>query len=61
MQNVLAIGQWILANYQLLISAMVGLFGAALILALLIPGDQPDKFLQGIVDFLSKFSIKKKE
>lgn len=43
------------------ISLLVGLLAALLAIALVIPGEQPDKALQAIVDFLSKFSKKPKE
>jgi hypothetical protein len=33
-------------------------FGGFLSIAMIIPGEQPDKFLQSIVDFLNKFSKK---
>lgn len=58
MDKVLEIGKWLLANYSILITALVGLVSAALAVAMIIPGDQPDKFLQKCVDFLSKFSRK---
>lgn len=49
---------WILANYQAIIAALVALFSGIIAVALLIPGEQPEKTLQAIVDFLSKFSKK---
>lgn len=51
-QSVLAL-PWvqILGAVTALLTALIGLF-------MLIPGEQPEKFLQGIVDFLSKFSKK---
>ncbi len=49
---------WLLANYQALLSAVIGLLTAAIAVALLIPGEQPEKALQSAVDFLSKFSRK---
>lgn len=33
----------------LVVNALIGVF-------MLIPGEQPEKFLQGVVDFLKKFS-----
>lgn len=58
MQSVLAIGQWILANYQLLISAIMAVVSALTALFLIIPGEQPEKTFQAIADFLAKFSKK---
>jgi hypothetical protein len=37
----------------------VALLSAVIAIASLIPGDQPEKFLQSVVDVLSKFSVKK--
>lgn len=50
--------QYIMANWAVIISAIVGLLASLLVIASLIPGEQPDKFLQSAVDFLKKFSIK---
>lgn len=72
MDKALGLAQWILANYEMIIAssaaillAAVGLLSACLSVALIIPGDQPDKFLQSCVngvqkavDFVSKFSKK---
>lgn len=49
---------FLVANYAQIIAAVLALFVAALGVALVIPGDQPDKFLQSCVDFISKFSRK---
>ena len=49
---------WILANYQIVISAVVALLTGVIAVSLIIPGEQPEKALQGIVDFLKKFSVK---
>jgi len=40
------------------VMAVQGLLAGALVLALMIPGDQPDKFLTSAVEFLKKFSKK---
>jgi hypothetical protein len=45
----------------LIITALVGVLTALVAFFLLIPGDQPEKFLQSCVDFLAKFSAKKDE
>jgi hypothetical protein len=36
-----------------------GMVAASLVVAMIIPGDQPDKGLQACLDFLKKFSVKK--
>jgi len=40
------------------VGAVVALLSAVIAIASLIPGDQPEKFLQSVVDVLSKFSKK---
>ena len=58
MQTVLDIGKWLLANWAILLAALVGLLNAAIAVALIIPGPQPEKALQSVVDFLERFSKK---
>jgi hypothetical protein len=61
MDSVLQWLKWAVENGPQVISAFVGVLTAMIALFLLIPGDQPEKFLQGVVDFLAKFSIKKSD
>lgn len=61
MDKVMEIIQWVIANYQLVISSFVGILTGVIAIALLIPGEQPEKFLQGIVDFLGGWSSKPKD
>lgn len=49
---------WATANGPQFVTAIVSVLSAVIALALLVPGEQPEKFLQGIVAFLSKFSKK---
>lgn len=58
MEKVLAILNWAFASGPNLVSAVVAVLTALVALFLMIPGEQPEKFLQGAVDFLSKFSKK---
>lgn len=58
MDKILEIAKFVGANYQAIITAVVAVLAALVGLFTLIPGDQPEKALQGIVDFLSKFSAK---
>ena len=44
------------ASIPLLIKGL----GAVIVVFMAIPGEQPEKFLQGLVDLLSKFSAGKK-
>lgn len=50
--------KFIMEHFQDLLGAVVGLVTAAVGIALVIPGEQPEKALQGVVDFLKKFSKK---
>lgn len=44
-----------------IVSAIVALLTGVIAVALLIPGEQPEKALQSVVNFLAKFSKKPKE
>lgn len=48
----------IVSNIPKYIDLVVPLLVAAIAVAMVIPGDQPEKFLQGVVNFISKFSKK---
>jgi hypothetical protein len=52
--------EFILANYQSIITSAVAILTGIIGICLILPGEQPEKALQGIVDFLSKFSNKSK-
>jgi len=58
MQNLLSIVQFVAANYQALIAAAVGILSGVIAICLLIPGDQPEKSLQKVVDILQSISRK---
>ena len=49
---------WILANYQDILTAVNALLAGVIAVSLLIPGEQPEKFLQSALDFIKKFSKK---
>lgn len=49
---------YITTHFQEILAALGGLLSSLLVIAMLIPGDQPDKFLQSAVDFIVKFSRK---
>lgn len=57
-QSAIAVFNWVIASGPNLVAAVsavvVGLIG----LFLLIPGEQPEKALQAVVDFLAKYSKK---
>lgn len=50
--------RWFLDNYAGLITALNGALLAIIAFFMLIPGNQPEAFLQKVVDFISKFSKK---
>lgn len=49
---------WIVTEGPTVLSALVGVLTALIGLFMLIPGEQPEKSLQAVVDFISKFSRK---
>jgi hypothetical protein len=49
---------FIIANFSQILVAIMALISAVIGICLLIPGEQPEKFLQSLLDFLSKFSRK---
>lgn len=53
-----AILTWIVTQGPLLVTAIVGVLSALVVLFSLIPGEQPEKAIQGVADFLKKFSKK---
>lgn len=58
MEKILEIGKWLLVHGPEILSALSAVLSAIIALCMLIPGDQPEKALQGIVDFIAKFSRK---
>lgn len=61
MEKVLEILNWAIASGPNFISAVVAVLAALIALFALIPGEQPEKALQKVVDFLAKFSVKPKD
>lgn len=60
MEVVMNIVKFITAHLDEMIGAADLLLAALIAVFLLIPGEQPEKALRGIADFLSKFSRKPK-
>lgn len=58
MEQVIQAGQWLVVFGPELVAALVAMLTGAIGIALLIPGDEPEKTLKVIADFLSKFSRK---
>lgn len=48
----------VLAKLPEYTDAVVGVLGAVIVLCMLIPGEQPEKTLQKVVDFIKKLSRK---
>lgn len=59
MEALLKFVNFITANGPEVIGGVVAIFSGMIAICLLIPGEQPEKFLKGAVDFLAKFSRKK--
>jgi hypothetical protein len=58
MEKVIVIASWLVSEGPQVLSAVIGVLTALIGVALLIPGEQPEKALQKAVDFLSKYSRK---
>lgn len=61
MEGVVKFFSYVAANWDGILGAVTALISAVIGISLLIPGEQPEKFLQSIVDFLAKFSKKPKQ
>lgn len=48
----------LMGQAQNIVGGIVMIVNGLIIVAMIIPGEQPEKFLHGIADFLSKFSKK---
>lgn len=61
MEKIVEVAKWCVANWQNALAAVnmvvLGLVG----IFMLIPGDQPEKSLKAVADFLAKFSKKPKD
>lgn len=58
MEKVAAVFKFIVDHGPDILTAICAVLSGVIGISLLIPGDQPEKALQGVVDFLSKFSRK---
>lgn len=58
METVMSLITWATTSGPQFITALTAVLTAIIALCLMIPGEQPEKALQGAVDFLSKFSKK---
>lgn len=51
---------YLVEHWEEILQIVSGVVGVAMAIALLVPGAQPEKTLQKIVDFIAKFSRKPK-
>jgi len=58
METFFGVFTWIGEHYQTLTTALVACCTSFITIFALIPGPQPEKTLQAVVDFISKFSKK---
>jgi hypothetical protein len=58
MEKAIEVVKMVIEKGPEIVSAVVALLSGVTALALLIPGEQPEKALQGVVEFLKKFSKK---
>lgn len=49
---------WIMANYQTVVAAAVALISGIVAVALIFPGDEPERTLGKVLDVLKKLSKK---
>lgn len=58
MSQMLQVVSWCTTQGPIVLSAVVAVLTALIGLFMLIPGEQPEKALQKVVDFISKYSAK---
>lgn len=61
MEVMLSAFGYLVGNSGELLNAAVAVLVALIGLFMLIPGEQPEKFLQQVVNFVTRFSIKKSQ
>lgn len=58
MQAVVDVVMWLVGHYDAIILNLLAILGALLAFFMVIPGEQPDRALQSVVDFIKRFSKK---
>lgn len=58
MESLVSLGEWLLLYGPDVVSAVVLLLGGIAGIALLIPGEEPEKSIKAVADWLSQFSRK---
>lgn len=61
MEWIVDAGKFLTENWPIILAAINGILAGIIAIAMMIPGEEPEKTLQAIVDFISKFSKKKSE
>ena len=61
MEKLLEAIKWLVQFGPEIISGIIAVLSGVIAIALIIPGEQPEKALKGVVAFLEKFSAKKGE
>ena len=61
MDILIGVSKFIAANWQTLLLGLQGVLVGLIAIFAVIPGDQPEKTLQAIVDVIKRFSVKKGE
>lgn len=60
MEMIMKIVNFVMANYESILAAVSSILLGVIAISMLIPGDQPEKALKAVVDFIAKFSKKPK-
>lgn len=58
MEQVIAAGQWLVVFGPEVVAAIVAMLTGVIGIALLIPGEEPEKTLKAVADWLAQFSRK---
>lgn len=58
METLVKTGSWVVANWSLILNAVIAFLMAVIAVATMIKGDEPEKTLQKIVDYIKKISAK---
>ena len=61
MQKALEIAKFMVAHGPEIVAGVVAICSGIIAIAMMIPGEQPEKALIGVVKFLEKFSAKPKK
>lgn len=61
MEKVLSVLKLVMEHGPAIVAALVAILTGVIGIAMLIPGEQPEKALKGVVAFLEKFSAKPKK